>query len=81
MNIRTFIRTLAAAAVLAVAAVTVSAEHAHARPRIDDHNAPCAVSGSAVGSSNDWEFYSPGDAIVFGGTVYYCGTYGLMVAM
>ncbi len=81
MNIRTAIRTLATAALLAVAVVSVSAGPAHARPKVDDLNTPCAIPGSAVGSSNDWEYYSPGDEFVFGGTLYYCGTYGLVVAM
>jgi hypothetical protein len=62
--ISTFIRTLGVAALLALTVASMSAEHAHARPkRPADSGIRCAVHGYAVNSPNDLEFYLPGDVI------------------
>lgn len=78
MNIYPALRTIAAAAVLAVTVVGVSAQHADARPRRQPTVAEeaCAIPGSAVHSSNDWDFYARGDVILVRGRLYICGAGG-----
>ncbi len=69
MNIRTRIRTLATAAVLALTVVSVSAGHVHAKPRNPNDGPRCAMSYRGPGYVNmninavgeDWTFYLPGE--------------------
>jgi hypothetical protein len=63
MKIQTHIRTLAAAALLALPIVSVSAGQVHAEPRHPkDNGVRCALE-DPEGSDYDWEFYLPGDVI------------------
>ncbi len=81
MNIRTSIRTLAAAALLALTVASVSAGPAHAEKKGPaDNGVRCDIAGSLVGSDNDMEFYLPGDSLVVdvgtGPKAYVCGNDG-----
>ncbi len=65
MTIRTRIRTLAAAALLALAVVSVSAGRVHAKPKHPGNGVHCAAAGPTVGEDDeDWVFFLPGDEIV-----------------
>ena len=65
MNVRTTVRTLAAAAMLALAAVSVSTPQAHARSKDPYNGVRCAVPGPQVGEDDtDWVFFLPGEEIV-----------------
>jgi hypothetical protein len=74
--IRSGPRTAIAAALLALALAGVAADHAHAMRRQPAWDDECGVPGRAVGSSNDWEFYSRGESITVNGHQYVCGAFG-----
>jgi hypothetical protein len=87
MNIRNTVRTLAVAALLATTIVSVSAGQADAKPigdkqkhgpvKIDDNDPYklCAIQGYAVNQPQyDWVFYSSGDIVNLGGTIYSCAS-------
>ena len=78
MNIRNAIRTLTAAALLALTVVTVSVQHADAKPRRFPTVAEeaCAIPGRAVGASEDWVFYRQYDVIRVNGQGYFCDHIG-----
>jgi hypothetical protein len=86
-TIRTRIRTLTAAALVALAVVGVSAEHAHAKPkRPADNGVRCAIAGTEVGEPEDLVFYLPDDVIsvrdINGEWRYYkCGADGRWVVI
>jgi hypothetical protein len=84
MNLRTIVRTLTAAALLAVTVVSVSAQQADAKPRgprqtsgTIDRDTTCAFPGFAVSQpQHDWVFYAWGEEIVVGGNRYHCSSTG-----
>ena len=61
MNIRIHLRTLTAAAVLAVAVIGVAGESVHAESK-EDNGVRCAAH-SGSGGDNEWNFYLPGEII------------------
>jgi hypothetical protein len=74
MNIHTRIRTLAAAALLALTVVSMSAGQADAKPRRPaDNGVRCASYDPTTG---EWDFLLPGETITIGSITLRCGADG-----
>jgi len=89
MSVHTRIRTLGAAALLAVAVVAATAAQADARPKDPGTPQPklCSLPGSAVGHPElDWVFYTPGSTADLkdsngGSHIVVCGQDGTWVVV